>query len=58
MRVASRSYVLRKSDFGFSDVDGDTFQSVIFTTVPSVGTLYYDANGPLSWRTASWSRAR
>ena len=42
-----RSYTLRKNDFGFSDADGNGFKSVLFTTLPTAGTLYFDSNGSL-----------
>src|SRR5262249_30265132 len=42
-----RSYVLHKGDFGFSDADGNGFKVVVITTLPTAGTLYYDANGSL-----------
>jgi VCBS repeat-containing protein len=46
-RTVPRSYTLHKSDFGFSDSDGNAFRAVVFTTLPSAGTLYYDSNGSL-----------
>ena len=46
-RTIPRSYTLRKSDFGFSDTDGNAFKAVFFTTLPTAGTLYYDSNGLL-----------
>src|SRR4051812_33292695 len=46
-RSVPRSYTLHKSDFGFSDGDGNAFQAVVFTTLPGAGTLYYDSNGSL-----------
>jgi Ca2+-binding RTX toxin-like protein len=42
-----RSLTLHKSDFGFRDADGNGFKSVIVTTLPGAGTLYYDSNGAL-----------
>jgi len=44
-RTIPRSYTLHKSDFGFNDADGNAFKSVFFTTLPTAGTLYFDANG-------------
>ncbi|MDP2077651.1 MAG: hypothetical protein Q8J85_06355, partial [Sulfuricurvum sp.] len=35
------AYVLKQSDFGFSDIDGNTFMSVI-VNLPSSGKLYFD----------------
>ena len=46
-RTIARSYTLHKSDFGFTDGDGNSFKAVLFTTLPAAGTLYYDANGSL-----------
>jgi VCBS repeat-containing protein len=46
-RTVPRSYALHKSDFGFSDGDGNAFKAVVVTTLPGIGTLYYDANGTL-----------
>ena len=40
-----RSFTLHKGDFGFSDLDGNAFKSVVVTTLPGAGTLYYDSNG-------------
>ncbi|MEZ6095179.1 MAG: cadherin-like domain-containing protein [Pirellulaceae bacterium] len=37
-------YVFSSGDFGFSDVDGDNIQGVIFTSLPTHGILYVDAN--------------
>jgi predicted extracellular nuclease len=37
--------VLTIEDFGFTDPDGDTFDSVIITTLPASGTLLLDADG-------------
>ena len=42
-----RNYALRLSNFGFSDTDGNSLAAVRFTTLPTNGTLYYDANGAL-----------
>ncbi len=40
-------YVFTLADFGFSDaIEGDDFAGVVFTTVPTTGTLFYDADGP------------
>ncbi|RYD67009.1 MAG: VCBS repeat-containing protein, partial [Sphingomonadales bacterium] len=38
-------YVLALADFGFSDGDGDALLSVTIDTLPSLGTLSYDADG-------------
>ena len=46
-RSVPRSYTLHKSDFGFSDSDGNAFKAVVVTTLPGAGTLYYDSNGSL-----------
>jgi len=46
-RTIPRSYALHKSDFGFTDIDGNAFKAVLFTTLPGAGTLYYDSNGSL-----------
>ncbi|MCA8917428.1 MAG: hypothetical protein KDB90_18740, partial [Planctomycetes bacterium] len=35
-------YVFSRSDFGFSDVDGDAFQRVWITTLPGQGSLLYN----------------
>jgi Ca2+-binding RTX toxin-like protein len=37
--------VLTVEDFGFTDPDGDAFDSVIITTLPTSGTLLLDADG-------------
>jgi Ca2+-binding RTX toxin-like protein len=37
--------VLTASDFGFSDVDNDLFAGVRFSSAPTGGTLFYDADG-------------
>ncbi|HVQ07464.1 MAG TPA: Ig-like domain-containing protein [Allosphingosinicella sp.] len=40
-------YVFTIADFGFSDpIDNNNFDGVFFTTVPTTGTLFYDADGP------------
>ncbi|MGV3482126.1 MAG: beta strand repeat-containing protein, partial [Sphingobium sp.] len=39
------SYTFAAADFGFSDVDGDSFSGVRFTTLPGAGTIYLDTNG-------------
>ena len=38
------SHTFSSSDFGFSDPDSDSFQSVIITTTASVGTLKLSGN--------------
>ena len=40
-RTVPRSYTLRKSDFGFTDTDGNAFKAVVVTTLPIAGTLYF-----------------
>ena len=40
-----QNYLLRKSNFGFSDVDGNAFLAVKITTPPLAGALYCDSNG-------------
>lgn len=37
-------YVFTRSDFGFSDEDGDAFDRVWFVTLPSQGTLKYNGS--------------
>ena len=39
------TYVFGASDFGFSDIDGNALMAVQVTTLPGLGTLYYDADG-------------
>ncbi|WP_082730402.1 beta strand repeat-containing protein, partial [Sphingomonas sp. CCH10-B3] len=33
------------ADFGFSDIDGNSLAAVRITTLPSAGTIFYDADG-------------
>ena len=42
--VRDGTYVFTASDFGYSDIDGDAFSSVLFSGVPTAGTLFVDAN--------------
>ena len=42
-----QNYALRLSNFGFTDTDGNSLLAVRFTTLPTAGTLYYDANAAL-----------
>lgn len=37
-------YAFAASDFGFSDIDGDSLSAVVISALPSNGTLYLDAN--------------
>ena len=37
-------YSFSQSDFGFSDPDGDAIQGVVITTLPTLGTLFLDAD--------------
>jgi VCBS repeat-containing protein len=37
---------LTAANFGFTDVDGNAFAGVVITTLPTSGTLRYDADGP------------
>lgn len=36
------AYVLKESDFGFSDVDGNNFKSVLFGAQPATGQVLYN----------------
>ena len=42
--VQSTDYVFSTSDFGFSDIDGDTFDRVWITTLPDQGTLKWNGS--------------
>jgi VCBS repeat-containing protein len=38
------TYVFTSADFGFNDLDGDSFTSVLFSGAPTAGTLFIDTN--------------
>jgi Ca2+-binding RTX toxin-like protein len=39
------TYTFTAGDFGFSDVDGNNFSGVRFTTLPGAGTIFLDTDG-------------
>jgi hypothetical protein len=40
------TYTFAAADFGYSDVDGNAFSGVRFTTLPLLGTIFLDTDGP------------
>lgn len=43
--LENTNYVFASSDFGFSDIDGNSLAAVVISSLPAAGTLYIDADG-------------